>query len=121
MKTFIKVRFATGFLLVLLMLQGLATAQDRLDGKVAGNWRSSTGTPIMIMEDRQDDTGGQRANLSVNQGSAIDLWLNTDRNGQVILTYTAPDGTQMQGKLNEANQTITVTSAKGFKATWHRQ
>lgn len=74
----------------------------------------------MILEDRQDDTGGQRANLCINEGPAIDLWLNGDRDGNVILTYTSPDGTQMQGKLNEADQTITVTSQSGFKAVWHR-
>jgi hypothetical protein len=116
-----KTRFAQLMLALTLWFTGLALAQQTLASQVAGNWRSSSGTPIMILESRTDDTGGQRANLSINEGSAIDLWLNGDRDGNVILTYTLPDGTPMTGKLNEANQTITVTSAKGFRATWHRE
>jgi hypothetical protein len=119
MKT--RLSFALGILTLTLLLSGISLAQNRLDEAVAGNWRSSSGTPIMILQDRQDDTGGQRANLCINEGSAIDLWLNSDRFGNVILTYTAPDGTPMLGKLDEASQTITVTSEKGFRAVWRRE
>jgi hypothetical protein len=102
---------------LLLCVPATATDQPMAD-KIVGFWISSSGTPIKIAYSGD----AQKALLSINGGPDIDLWLNTSRHGDLVISYTAPDGTVMQGVHEPFNKAIRVESASGsFTATWQRR
>lgn len=100
-----------------LCLLSLPVFAGEMADKVVGWWVSSSGTPVTLAYSGDD----QKLLLRIREGADIEVWLNSSRNGEVVLTYKTDDGATMTGVHNPSNDSINFTSNRGFKATWRRR